>query len=180
MRKLDRVVALLVGLLLLGIWVGFMWQSLGVKALDSMHLDRLLYLLGQHPLRILFTSLVLLILAAYLFWMGLRRRRPEKTILCDTPLGEVRIAERAVESLALRASRRVKGVHDANISVRATIAGLDIFVEATVGPDQSIPQITQEIRTRVAEYIRETVGVSVNTVAVFVTRIAPENRARVE
>ena len=180
MRKLDRVVSLLVGLLLLGIWVGFMWQSLGVKALNSMQLDRLLYLLGQHPLRILFTSLVLLVLAAYLFWMGLRRRRQEKTILCDTPLGEVRIAERAVESLALRASRRVKGVHDANISVRATISGLDIFVEATVGPDQSIPQITQEIRTRVADYIRETVGVSVNTVAVFVTRIAPENRARVE
>ena len=75
MRKLDRVVSLLVGLLLLGIWVGFMWQSLGVKALNSMQLDRLLYLLGQHPLRILFTSLVLLVLAAYLFWMGLRRRQ---------------------------------------------------------------------------------------------------------
>lgn len=180
MRTVDRLVTLLVGLLLIMFTASFLWQSLEIGILDGMALDRIARLLGERPWRILLTILVLLILTAYLFWMGLRRRRPEKTILCDTPLGEVRIAERAVESLALRASRRVKGVHDANINVRATVSGLDIFVESTVVPDQSIPQITQEIRTRVADYIRETVGVSVNTVAVLVTRIAPENRTRVE
>lgn len=176
MRAVDRLVVILVGLLLTIVTFIFCLHLVG----QDQALQWMVSYLGQPEWRLVLTSLVLFFLATYLFWMGLRRRRQIKTILCETPLGEVRIAERAVESLALRASRRVKGVHDASINVRATTAGLDVFIETTVSPDQSIPQITQEIRTRVADYIRETVGVSVNTVAVLVTRVAPENRARVE
>lgn len=176
MRAVDRFVAILVGLVLVFVSLILFAQALGQgRILGWMAAN-----LGEPRWRLVLISLAGMVLAASLLAMGLRRRRQIKTILCETPLGEVRIAERAVESLALRAARRVKGVHDAGINVRASAAGLDIYVETTVSPDQGIPQITQEIRSRVADYIRETVGVSVNTVAVLVTRVAPENRMRVE
>ncbi|MGE5528644.1 MAG: alkaline shock response membrane anchor protein AmaP [Patescibacteria group bacterium] len=175
MRTVDRLVVMAIGLVLVAAAVAMLLPSGGTHELDVF-----LAYLRSVKWRTALAVVVLMALAIYLFWLALRRRRREKTILCDTPLGEVRIAERAVETLAGRATRKVKGVQDAFINVRATTAGLDIFVETTVGPDQSIPQITQEIRTRVAEYIRSTVGVSVNTVAVLVNRVAAESRARVE
>lgn len=177
MRAVDRLVALLAAIFFLALAVGFVW---GATGLEITPFSRILDYLSNTFWRIALSALILLFFSAYFFWMGLRRRRTEKTVLCETPLGEVRVAERAIEALALRATRKVKGVHDASINVRATPSGLDIFVESTVGPDQSIPQITQEIRTRVGDYIRETVGVSVNTVAVLITRIASEHKARVE
>lgn len=176
MRAIDRLVAIVVGLLLSIVSLAFLLHAMGQEQVLAWLVSRL----GQPPWRLVLTGLAGLLLAAYLFYMGMRRRRQIKTILCETPLGEVRIAERAVESLALRATRRVKGVHDANIQVSATPAGLDVYVETTVGPDQSIPQINHEIETRVRDYISETVGVSVRTVKVLVTRIAPDNRTRVE
>lgn len=180
MRIWDRVAVLLIGLFFVALMFGFIWQALDIKYLDGLPLNRLLSYLSAKPWRTLLTSLVLLLVAAYLFWLGWPRQRTEKMIVCDTPLGEVQIAERAIETLALRAARKVKGITDANASVRAAISGLDIVVQATVGPDLSLPQIELEARTRVADYIRETVGVAVNAVVVQVTRIAPEHRARVE
>ena len=177
MRAVDRLVALLAAIFFLALAVAFVWGAAGGEITPF---ARIVLYLSATFWRIVLGTIFLLFFSVYFFWMGFRRRRTERTVLCETPLGEVRVAERAIEALALRATRKVKGVHDASINVRATPSGLDIFVESTVGPDQSIPQITQEIRTRVGDYIRETVGVSVNTVAVLITRIAPEHKARVE
>jgi len=175
-RTVDRIVVLLTGILLTALIIAFAWQAIGWN--DTF--DRIYRFLSQSGWRKAITILIFLGLICYLFWMGLRRRTPEKTIQCETPLGEVLIAERAIESLALRAARKVKGVRDANINVRATTSGLDITIMTTVVPDQNMPQLSQEIRTKVGEYIREIVGVSVNSVTVNVSRIAAENRARVE
>ncbi len=175
-RTIDRAMALLIGLLLIILTFMFFWQGVG----QGLLLDRTIDFLISPAWRLLLTILVLLVFSVYLLYMAFRRRRQEKTILCDTPLGEVRIAERAVESLALRAARKVRGVHDANIRVRATPAGLDVYVETSVTPDQSIPQIRRDVEDRVKEYIQETVGVAVTTVPVLVTRVAMDNRARVE
>ena len=86
-----------------------------------------------------------------------------------------------MESLSLRATKRIKGVKDAHVGVRADSTGLDVFIEVTVNPDISIPQISEEIRIKVDEYLQETVGIRVNTVKVLVTKVAGETmKARVE
>lgn len=125
-------------------------------------------------------ALVALTLTYFLFRMALRIRREEKTVINQTQFGEIRITVSAVESLALRATRRIKGVKDAHIGVRADLTGLDIFIEVTVNPDLSVPQISEEIRTKVDEYIYETTGIRVNSVKVLVTKVAGEIRTRVE
>jgi uncharacterized alkaline shock family protein YloU len=126
-------------------------------------------------------AVVLLIMSFISLNAALQRRREEKTIIHQTQFGEIQIAVSAVESLALRATRRIKGVKDAHVGVRADSNGLDIFIEVTVNPDIGIPQISEEIRVKVDEYLQETIGIRVNSVKVLVTKVAGEAvKARVE
>jgi uncharacterized alkaline shock family protein YloU len=124
--------------------------------------------------------MVLSLIAFFTIGLALRIRREEKTIINQTQYGEIRITIVAIENLVLRATRRIKGVKDAHVGIRADLTGLDIFIEVTVNPDLSIPQISEEIRAKVDEYIFETVGIRVNSVKVLVTRVAGEIRTRVE
>ncbi len=173
-RTVDRFVSLVVGLFILLLLAAFYWPA------GNFTLEAIISTLHAKPWRELLAGLIPSVFMIYLFWMGLRRRRQVKTILCDTPLGEIRIAESAVESLAMRATRRVRGVHNATVNVRASTDGLEIYVDTTLSPDLSIPQVSKDIETRVGDYIRETVGVSVNFVKVLVKGVASENRTRVE
>jgi uncharacterized alkaline shock family protein YloU len=144
--------------------------------------DKLMSLSADKDRLWIFTiAVVLLILSFLSLSAALQRRREEKTIIHQTQFGEIQIAVSAVESLALRATRRLKGVKDAHVGVRADSSGLDIFIEVTVNPDISIPQTSEEIRVKVDEYLQETIGIRVNSVKVLVTKVAGEAvKARVE
>ena len=94
----------------------------------------------------------------------------------------MRITVSAIESLALRACRKIRGVRDAHVGVRADqkTGILDMYVEVTVSPDLAIPQIKAEIESKVGDYIFETVGMRVSSINVLITKIAAELRTRVE
>jgi uncharacterized alkaline shock family protein YloU len=177
MKVWERLVSLLAGIIL-GV-VGIVFFILAIRK-ASIILEHLSNLSSKEQLWALIVAVVALALAFFAIKMAVRMRREEKTIINQTQFGEIRIAVTAVESLALRASKRIKGVKDAHVGVRADLTGLDIFIEITVNPDLNIPQTTEEIRVKVDEYIFETVGIRVNSVKVLVTKVAGENRARVE
>jgi uncharacterized alkaline shock family protein YloU len=123
------------------------------------------------------SSFILFIL---LFSAGVQRNRPKRAIVFETGMGIVRILDTAVEDLAYRAVKRVKGVKDAKISARVDREELSFEVNYTVLPDISIPQINEEIKLRVSEYIEQTIGRRVNEVVPIVNKISAEARARVE
>lgn len=176
MKVWERFVSLLAGIILGVVAIAFVLVWFG----QATFLDKLNQLSPQEHLWALGVSLVSALLAFLTIKMALRIRREEKTIINQTQYGEIRIAVSAVESLSLRATKRIKGVKDAHVGVRADLTGLDIFIEVTVNPDLSIPQISEEIRAKVDEYIFETVGIRVNSVKVLVTKVAGEIKARVE
>jgi uncharacterized alkaline shock family protein YloU len=177
MKVGERLVSLLAGIILCVVGVVFSLLAFGQA---TRILDHLNQLTRNESLWAGGVALVSLILTYLSFRMALHRRKEEKTIINQTQFGEIRIAVSAVESLALRASKRVKGVKDAHVGVRADLTGLDIFIEITVNPDLNIPQISEEIRAKVDDYILETVGIRVNSVKVLVTKVSGETRARVE
>ncbi|HYH04673.1 MAG TPA: alkaline shock response membrane anchor protein AmaP [Bacillota bacterium] len=173
----DRFLSLLNGIVL--IMIGFIlvmviWRS-------DVIVDKLNAFTDKERFWVLAVSVVSLVLAFLSLGMAFQRRREEKTIIHQTQIGEIQIAVSAVESLALRATKRIKGVKDAHVGVRADSTGLDVFIEVTVNPDLSIPQISEEIRVKADEYLQETVGIHVNSVKVLVTKVAGEAvKARVE
>jgi uncharacterized alkaline shock family protein YloU len=177
MKVWERLVSLLAGIIL--VIVGIIFFLLAIRQ-ASLILDHLNNLSLKEQLWALVVAAVSLALAFLCMKMALRMRKEEKTIINQTQFGEIRIAVSAVESLALRATKKIKGVKDAHVGVRADLTGLDIFIEIAVHPDLNIPQTTEEIRVKVDEYIFETVGIRVNSVKVLVTKVAGENRTRVE
>ncbi len=177
MKVWERLVSLLAGIILA--IVGIIFFLLAIRQ-ASIILDHLNNLSMKEQLWALVVAAISLALAFLSIKMALRMRKEEKTIINQTQFGEIRIAVSAVESLALRATKKIKGVKDAHVGVRADLTGLDIFIEIAVHPDLNIPQTTEEIRAKVDEYIFETVGIRVNSVKVLVTKVAGENRTRVE
>lgn len=116
-----------------------------------------------------------------LLWMaGLHTKKELRTIIHETELGEVRIASPAVEALALRAVRKIRGVKEAEIRVLTENNSLSFQVGIVSSPDLNIPQLIYEIRDELRRYIQETIGIPVSNTEVTVTRISSEPRARVE
>lgn len=125
----------------------------------------------------LFFLLFFVLLAAVAFHM----RKIQKTLVYKTAFGEVQIADTAVEDLAYREVKRVKGIKDAGVHVKTNKnGGLEIDVAATILPDINIPQVSQEVRTRIADYVRETTGIPVDSVSARVVNISHEARPRVQ
>jgi uncharacterized alkaline shock family protein YloU len=151
-------------------------------------------LLGEDAFRILWVFTVgdkgkIFKLIAFLFffvlfvllWMaGLHTKKELKTIIHETELGEIRIASPAVEALALRAVRKIRGVRDAEIRVLTENDGLRFQVEISSSPDLNIPQLIHEIRDELHAYIQSTIGIPVNNSEVTVNKVSAEPRARVE
>ena len=111
---------------------------------------------------------------------ALSGKKSPRIVIHETELGQVRIASTAVESLALRAIDKIRGVKEATVVVEAENDGLRFNVEVVSNPDLNLPQLTSEIRSKLADYIHETMGIPVIDSTVTVTRIATESRPRVE
>jgi uncharacterized alkaline shock family protein YloU len=173
----DRFLSLLNAIVLFflgSLLVGMIWNSDYIA-------DKLVAFSDHQRFWTFAVAVVTLLLAMMSTAMAFQRRREEKTIIHQTQFGEIQIAVSAVESLAFRATKRIKGVKDAHVGVRADSTGLEVFIEVTVNPDLSIPQISEEIRLKVDEYLQETIGIRVNSVKVLVTKVAGEAvKTRVE
>jgi len=178
MRVGERLIDLLSGLILGVVGVVFLMIAIGQAGLIA---ERLMNLSDRERLWALLVATVALVMTLFLLALAFQRRHEEKTVIHQTQFGEIRIAVSAVENLALRAAKRIKGVKDAHVGVRADSTGLDVFIEITVHPDISIPQVSEEIRIQVDQYIYETVGIRVNSVKVLVAKVAGEtSKTRVE
>ncbi len=177
MRTFDRIFSLILGLLFLALSAALLGSSLGlghataVSWLTAVFQDKLLSLLF-----FVITGAV----AAYLFAMAFRSRATNETVQYTTPMGDVRISIQAIEDLALRAARKIRGVRDADIYVKRTDSGMALIVRIGVAPDVSIPEVSNELRTKLGSYIRETAGMDIADVEVTIRKIAADIRSRVE
>ena len=177
MRTFDRIFSLILGLLFLALSVALLGSSLGlghdlaVSWLNAIFSDKLLSLLF-----FVITGAI----AAYLFAMTFRTRGTTETIQYSTPLGDVRISIQAIEDLALRAAKKIRGVRDADIYVKQSQSGLALVARIGVAPDVSIPEVSNELRTKLGSYIRDTAGMTIADVEVTVRKIAADVRSRVE
>jgi uncharacterized alkaline shock family protein YloU len=164
MNGLDRALLFLYSLAVALVALGVIFQAAGFDVLSRVPAP---------------DSTVLLILALVFFLVSLRfllmRLRPKEreSVVQATEIGEIGISLQTMESLAERAVRTVRGVHDLNARVRITDAGVSVAVRITVLPDLEIPAMTEQIQSKVKEYIESMTGVAVERVKVLVSSVAP-------
>ena len=121
---------------------------------------------------LLVVGVVLLVFSA----KGSKKERSsaEGTIVSFTETGEIRISFRAIESMVLNASRKIKGVREVNTRLNFTEQGLVIYLRIKVIPDMPIPTLVDELQNKVRAYVQEISGSSVAEVKVLVENIAQE------
>jgi uncharacterized alkaline shock family protein YloU len=103
---------------------------------------------------------------------GRRRRREPEAIIRTTDCGDIRISLTTLESLAVRAARGIRGVHDLKTKVHKTEHGIRVAMKMACDPDLDIPVLTETLQTKVKHYVEETSGTNVEEVRVYVEDIA--------
>lgn len=173
MTYLDRIVSFVLALLTAIIAGGALITAMGWNPLP------LVTSLMQHPWETAFTALVLLAAAIHLLISSLPAQ-PERAIVRETPLGQIRVSLRAIENAVFRSVRLVKGVHSADAKVEPTAEGVSVHVFVSVAPDHVIPDLAHTIQQSVDRYVQDTVGIPVTDVVVEVKAVSGESKARVE
>ena len=120
-------------------------------------------------------------IVSFTLFIGSIRAKPVKTALIhETALGQVNITIPALEHLVVKAARSVQGVREVKPLLKRTDGGLAVQLKVQVQPDISIPVLTEELQTKVKEYLMKTVGITVQNIRVSVCKINWETKSRVE
>lgn len=126
-------------------------------------------------------GLILFIVSLRLAVVALGVTGSRRSVVHDLPMGRVKVSLDAIEGLVGRLIRAQPGVKDARAVVVSTDHGLTIRVHATVGPELSISESSEDMQRAVQEQVKQVVGVAVERVLIDVVRITPETRrARVD
>src|SRR5690606_8197524 len=99
-------------------------------------------------------------LAVIGLYLSLQRESEPAGLVKETSLGTIVISQAAVETLIKRAAAEIEGVR----TIRPTVSNLGdklaVLLALEVAPDTNIPQLADQVRTRVQEYLAQTVGIS--------------------
>lgn len=125
-------------------------------------------------------GLVFFVASVRLLYFAFRRRGGGRGVVHESNLGEVRISMDAVENLVSRVARQQRGVRD--VRSRADYAGgqISVNLRTWVGPDVSVPELSELLQREVARYVRNVIGIDVSQVRVQVVSIAEGRRGKVE
>lgn len=125
------------------------------------------------------TALVFLLVSLkFLINSIAKKGEPGQAVIHDSALGQVRVTVPALENLVHKVTSQIRGVREVKPRVNCRPEGVDIFVRASVSSDISIPQVSEEIQTRVKEYVTEVAGVSVTNIRILVDNIASDIKSR--
>lgn len=121
---------------------------------------------------------VFLLVSIRLLLAGLRSRRGRKTIVHHNDMGDVHISLDAVENLVEKTARHIRGVRGIKVKVSHNNAGLAVSLRAVVSPESNVPSVTAEIQSRVHEYIKNTVGIELADMRIFVENISNDFKSK--
>lgn len=111
-----------------------------------------------------------------LIYVAFKRSGGGQPVVHETGLGVVAISLDAVENLIRKTARSIKGVREVKAIVTHRKDGLAVHLTATISPEVSIPQVSEEIQNSVRQYVKRVVGVELADVRIAVENIANESR----
>lgn len=125
-------------------------------------------------------GLVFFVASVRLLYFAFRRRGVGRGVVHDSDLGEVRISMNAVENLVSRVARQQRGVRDVRSLAAFTDGRISVDLRTWVGPDVSIPELTDLLQKEVVRYVRNVIGIDVSQVRVQVVNIAEGRRGKAD
>jgi len=125
----------------------------------------------------LITGVVLLLLMIYYVIGNVQASRRERTVVLQTPMGEVLVSLPAIEDFARVLKGKIEGLRDIKGRVIYTRRGLKVSARVTVLAEYSIADVTQKTQDAIRNYIQHTLGIEqeINP-TVMVTKVVNRER----
>ncbi len=133
--------------------------------------------LGNNSTRIIMMliSLVFFILSIVFLLSGFKSGKDKRAVSKHTDIGEIKISLGSIESIALRASKKVKGIHETKANVFKMDQNVSITVRMEVLPDVNIPALSEEMQSVVKKAVESSSGIMVSDVKVVVENISSQD-----
>jgi uncharacterized alkaline shock family protein YloU len=122
-------------------------------------------------------SVIFFLISLKFLLQGFRSRKGGESasaIAQRTDLGHVSISLNTLESISLKAARRVRGVREVKSIIHADQTGTSITLKATVDGETPIPGIVDDIQKAVKQQVEQIVGMEVKEVDVKITEVAQQ------
>lgn len=175
MSIIDRIILSIYTILLTVL--SFIAIMLSLKILPQEYWQQgLSYIYGQWEAALI--GGVFFLVSLRLLLAGLRSRRGPGKIVHQTEMGVVEISIGAVEELIAKTARHTRGVRNAKVHIRQLGDEVKVDMRIVVGPEYNIPTVATEIQQRTQEYLKNTVGVTMSEVRIFVNDISNEFKSK--
>lgn len=129
---------------------------------------------------ILALSVLALVFSLRLLWISLQIRKEDPGVDRLTEFGHVRISLETLESLAVKAARKVQGIRDLSARVRreGDHTSIGIGLKLTVDGDTPIQTLSEQLQQSVKTYVEEIAGVDVSQISVYIADTVKPERSR--
>jgi hypothetical protein len=109
---------------------------------------------------VLIMGVFLISVALFTIFGNIEKRRSERTVVLESPLGEIMVSLGAIEDFSRVVKNQVKGVKDIKGKVISTRKGLKVTAHVTLFSDRSVAEVTQEVQEAIIQYIQYTLGIA--------------------
>ncbi|MGD0565817.1 MAG: alkaline shock response membrane anchor protein AmaP [Candidatus Goldiibacteriota bacterium] len=99
-------------------------------------------------------------IALFTIFGNIEKRRSERTVVLESPLGEIMVSLGAIEDFSRVVKNQVRGVKDIKGKVLSTRKGLKVTAHVTLFSDRSVADVTQEVQEAIIKYIQYTLGIA--------------------
>ena len=111
-------------------------------------------------LAVFFTGLFFIFTALFTIFGNMEKRRSERTVVLESPLGEIMVSLGAIEDFSRVVKNQINGVKDIKGKVISTRKGLRVTAHVTLFSDRSVADVTQEVQEAIIKYIQFTLGIA--------------------
>lgn len=189
MNLFDRFILTLYSLALTILSVVVMALTLGIISFELALTNlQAIYEVGHLRYTYFIAALIFFLISLKFLFLGFRSQKNKEkvgkeAIAETTSYGRVSISSSTIDSITLKATRKVRGVQEAKNTISTDETGTSIFLRVSVDGETPIPTIVEEIQKNVTEQIEKIVGMKVKQVDVKITEVSgpPSTRlSRVE
>jgi len=175
MGIIDRIILSIYTLLLAFLSLGVILLSLRLISLDLIWTG-ISHISGQWEAGLV--GAVFFMISIRLLLAGMRSRLMKNTIVYHNDMGDVHISLEAIKNLVEKNARQTRGVRGVKVCVNHDKQGLKVSLKAVVSPEVHVPSISAELQQRIHEYIKNTVGIELVDVEIFVENISNDFKAK--
>jgi len=91
---------------------------------------------------------------------NIENRRVERTVILESPLGDIMVSLSAIEDFSRVVKNQVSGVKDIKGKVLSKRKGIDVTAKVALYSDRSVAEVTQEVQEAIIKYIQYTLSIS--------------------